>query len=119
MHDLGGGVEWIVEAYGCEAARLADRRALEALVDRCVTELSLRPVQPALWHVFPGPGGITAMLLLAESHLTLHTFPETGFAALNLYCCRRRPGWPFVDRLREHLGAARVAVRELRRGGEP
>ena len=109
------GTEWIVEAFGCDPARLCDPRALEALFDRAVTELGLRPVQPAVWHVFPEPGGITGMLLLAESHLTVHTFPESGFAALNLYCCRPRAPWPFEERLRELLRAERVAVRELRR----
>ena len=55
------------------------------------------------------------MLLLAESHLTVHTFPESRSAALNLYCCRARPAWPFEERLREHLRAERVQVRELSR----
>jgi S-adenosylmethionine decarboxylase len=110
------GTEWIVEAFGCDPGRLADPEALRALFDRAVSELSLRPVEPALWHVFPGePGGVTGLLLLAESHLTVHTFPESGFAALNLYCCRPRDAWPFEDRLRELLNAERVSVRELRR----
>jgi S-adenosylmethionine decarboxylase len=110
------GVEWIVEAFGCEPARLSDRSALELLFQQCVDELHLRPVRPAQWHVFPAPGGVTGLLLLAESHLTIHTFPESGFAALNLYCCRARPAWPFAERLREHLRAMRVEVRELARG---
>jgi S-adenosylmethionine decarboxylase len=113
---IGAGVEWIVEAFGCEPARLSDLRTLEALFERCVRELELRPVQPAQWHVFPAPGGVTGLLLLAESHLTVHTFPEHGFAALNLYCCRPRPSWPFESRLLEHLNAQRVEVRELARG---
>lgn len=110
------GVEWLVEAFGCEPARLADKSVLEALFQRCIHELQLKPVQSAQWHVFPAPGGVTGLLLLAESHLAIHTFPESGFAALNLYCCRPRPAWPFADRLREHLRAARVEVRELARG---
>jgi S-adenosylmethionine decarboxylase len=110
------GTEWIVEAFGCDPARLADAGALQALFDRAVTELRLKPVRPALWHLFPGaPGGVTGMLLLAESHLTLHTFPESRFAALNLYCCKAREAWPFEERLREHLKAERVSVRELNR----
>lgn len=110
------GTEWIVEAFGCDPVRLADPGALQALFDRAVTELRLKPVEPALWHAFPGePGGVTGMLLLAESHLTVHTFPESGLAALNLYCCKAREPWAFEQRLREHLGATRVCVRELRR----
>lgn len=109
-------IEWLVEAWGCEPARLADLPTLQRLFERCVQEVQLKPVQPALWHSFPGPGGITGMLLLAESHLTIHTFPEHGLATLNLYCCLPRPRWPFEERLAEILRAARVGVRELERG---
>ena len=59
------------------------------------------------------------MLLLSESHLTCHTFPELGYAALNLYGCRPRPRWDFAARCREALGARRVEVVEVPRGGLP
>lgn len=113
----GGGVEWLVEARGCDPARLRSKAALEALFARACAELELKPVAPALWHEFPGAGGVTGMLLLAESHLTCHTFPERGYAAVNLYCCRPRPRWDFAARLAEALGARAVEVRELARGG--
>lgn len=114
-----GGTEWIVEAHGCRPEALRSEPALRALFDRAVAELALTPVEPAVFHVFPGPGGITGVLLLSESHLTIHTFPETGYAALNLYCCRARPAWDFPGRCAEHLGAARVEVRAVARGGLP
>jgi S-adenosylmethionine decarboxylase len=119
MNAAGGkaGIEWVVEAFGCRAEALCSREVLEALFARAVEELGLTPVAPALWHVFPDPGGITGMLLLSESHLTCHTFPETGYAALNLYCCKRRPAWDFEARLQEGLGARLVEVRTLFRGG--
>jgi S-adenosylmethionine decarboxylase len=109
------GDEWVVEAFGCDAERLADRATLAALVDRMVIELGLRPVGAGQWHVFPPPGGITGMLLLAESHLTVHTFPEHHSLCLNLFCCTPRPTWPFAQRMAEMLGAERVSVRHLER----
>ncbi len=111
------GVEWIVEAFGCHPEALRSEAVLRALFDRAVSELSLRPLAPADFHPFPPPGGITGVLLLSESHLTCHTFPETGYAALNLYCCRPRPRWDFAARCRELLGAERTQVVEIRRGG--
>ena len=115
LGDVVRGDEWVVEAFGCDAERLADRATLAALLDRMVNELALRPVGAGQWHVFPPPGGMTGMLLLAESHLTVHTFPEHRSLCLNLFCCTPRPAWPFAERLAEAVGAARVSVRHLAR----
>ncbi len=113
------GVEWVVEAFGCEPAALRDPRALGALVDELVATLALRPVAPAHWHQFPGPAGVTGLVLLAESHLALHTFPEHGSCCLNLFCCVPRAEWDWAAGLTRHLGATRVAVRRLARAYAP
>jgi S-adenosylmethionine decarboxylase len=113
LGDVVRGDEWVVEAFGCDAGRLADRAALAALLDRMVNELALRPIGAGQWHVFPPPGGVTGMLLLAESHLTVHTFPEHRSLCLNLFCCTPRPEWPFGERLAKAVGAAHVSVRHL------
>lgn len=110
------GTEWLIDAHECDPARLRARPVLEALVVRIIADLELRAVGPAVWHEFPGAGGITGLVLLAESHLTCHTFPEHRFAALNLYCCRPRPTWPWEAGLREALGAREVIVRSSLRG---
>ncbi len=109
------GSEWIVEAYGCDPGRLADPASLRVLFDAIVRELALHPVGDAVWHQFPAPGGITGMLMLAESHLTVHTFPEHASACLNLFCCTPRAAWNWDDRLATLLGAQTVRVRELAR----
>lgn len=110
------GCEFVVDASGCDPARLTSRDALDALVQTIVREMDLHPVAPMQWHVFGGPGGITGLLMLAESHLALHTFPERGYAAFNLYHCAAQPEWPWEARLRDRLGAQEVSVRRLTRG---
>jgi S-adenosylmethionine decarboxylase len=111
----GGGIEWIVDARGCDAERLADRVTLEALVAEIVRDLKLRVVGTPLWHVFPGAGGVTGICLLAESHLALHSFPEHRSLCLNLFCCVPRPDWDFAGKLGAHLGATEVEVRKVER----
>ena len=113
---MDGGEAWIVDAAGCDPERLRSREALEGLFGALVDELRLRPLGPAAWHAFPGPGGHTGFLVLSESHLACHTFPETGFAALDLYCCRSLPPFPWEERLRRHLGARFVLPRRIPRG---
>lgn len=114
---LGGlaGQEWIVDAFGCLPDRLRDEARLREVFDDVVRELSLHPVDEARFHRFPGEGGITGFLMLSESHLSCHTFPETGYAAFNLYSCRPRDTWPWAKRLAKALGATRVSVRRVGR----
>lgn len=116
---MEGGEAWVVDAHGCDPDLLRSREALQGLFTAMVEELGLKPLGPAAWHAFPAPGGVTGFLLLSESHLACHTFPETGFAALDLYCCRRLPAWPWEARLREILGARSVGIRRLPRGEAP
>lgn len=116
---MESGEAWVIDAHGCDPSRLRSRAAPGALFDALVRDLGLRPLGPAAWHEFPAPGGVTGFLLLSESHLACHTFPETGFAAVDLYCCRRLPDWPWEVRLREILGARAVTMRRIPRGGKP
>ena len=112
------GQEWLVDASGCAPERLKDAPALAALFEALVVALDLKVVGQPQWHVFPEPGGITGLALLAESHLAIHTFPEHGFAALNVYCCRTRACPDFTALAARYLGATSCSVRELSRGVE-
>ena len=109
------GNEWLVEAAGCREAALRDPVLLESLFARIIADLGLQPLHAPAFHVFPAPGGITGFVMLTESHLAIHTWPEHGVVTLNLYCCRPRPDWPWRARLGELLGATDVRVRMVDR----
>src|SRR4051812_39038234 len=102
MH-VNVGTEWVVDAAGCAPSALRDRATIERVLRRAVDELGLTVLGDGAWHVFPGEGGLTGMLLLTESHLACHTYPEHGVATFNLYCCRARDAWPWSARLGEML----------------
>ena len=104
------GCEYLIDATGCDPRRLVDVALLHRLIETIVDELELNPVKPGVWHQFPGHAGVTGMVLLSESHLTVHTWPEFGLAAFNLFSCQPRPPWPWAERLRDELGAKQVKV---------
>ncbi len=112
---FGQGMEWLVDAHGCSPDALCSEQAVRGLMMRAVREIGLHVVGEPMVHVFPEPGGITALFLLSESHLSVHTFPENGFCAIDLYCCRPRPAWAWKERVAEALGARNVEVRFFQR----
>jgi S-adenosylmethionine decarboxylase len=109
------GIEWLIEASGCDAERLRDAETLRRIFDRVVDGLSLKTIR-SIWHTFPGEVGVTGLTALTESHLTCHTYPEHGAATFNLYCCRSRPEWNWSDELKRELGAKTVSVKRIERG---
>jgi len=113
---LTGGTEWLVDALDCDPVRLRDMDALLALGQALVTALDLRVIGAPLLHRFEGPGGVTGLYLLSESHLAWHTYPEAGLCTLNVYCCRPRPPLDWDAVASQRLGARRVVVTMVRRG---
>lgn len=66
-------------------------------------------------HEFPGTG-LTSVLILAESHAVLHTWPETGTVNIDIFSCSTRlKSWQAVTELSAFLGARKVVVQEIRR----
>jgi S-adenosylmethionine decarboxylase len=109
------GTEWLIEATGCNQARLRDESLLHDLFEQVIRDLGLKPVG-SVWHKFPGEAGVTGLIALTESHLACHTYPEHGTATFNLYCCRTRPEWDWESNLKTKLGAETVSVLKIERG---
>ena len=109
------GIEWVIEAHGCDAAALRDVGRLELLFERLTHAMDLHPLDKASWHQFPNTGGITGVSLLRESHLACHTFPEYASLCLNLFCCRERADGDFEGLIKNEIGASFVRVRKIER----
>lgn len=113
---MPAGIEWLIDATGCPPETLQRLERLQVVCGQVIDDLSLCVVREPLWHKFPGAGGVTGLYLLGESHLACHTYPESGLATFNLYCCRARPEWPWSERLRSGLGAVEVRIQVVSRG---
>ena len=112
------GTEWLVDACGCDPLLLRKRAVVQQVCDEVIRDLDLHVIGAPAFHQFPDPGGFTVFYMLTESHLACHTYPESGVATFNLYCCRERPDWAWLLRLRQLIGAETVNVRTVQRGEE-
>jgi len=103
-----------VDLSGCAMmARLAPAQ-IEVAFASALADAGATVVQTAS-HRFPG-AGLTCVLILAESHAVLHTWPETGTANVDIFSCSTRlKSLAAIEEFGRSLGAARVAVREIPR----
>ena len=109
------GVHVLADLRDADAARLADASFIEAAARRAA-ELAGATVLRVDVHPF-GPGqGVAGVVLLAESHLTFHTWPEHRFAAIDAFMCGACRPQVAIDDLVRALGAASVEVRAVERG---
>lgn len=106
------GAHLIVDIYGGE--RLNDVAHIEETLRRCVSASGAALLHIHL-HPFE-PHGVSGVAVLAESHISIHTWPDAGYAALDVFMCGSANPDACIPVLREAFKAKRVAVSELLRG---
>jgi S-adenosylmethionine decarboxylase len=107
------GAHLIVDLY--EAERLDDVDHIEATLRRCVEEAGATLLHIHLHHFEPN-GGVSGVAVLAESHISIHSWPERRYAALDIFMCGKAEPEKCVPVLREAFNPGRVGVSELLRG---
>lgn len=107
----------LLDLYGCDVALLKDEGRLKHMLTQAALQTGAS-ILGSHFHTFGGEGGVTGVLLLAESHISIHTWPEHGFAAIDAFIC----GSSQLDRVRDFLQQALQAQRSVwtvkRRGSE-
>jgi S-adenosylmethionine decarboxylase len=106
------GVHLIVDLHG--AKRLNEIEHIETTLRRCVDAARATLLHIHLHHF--QPSGVSGVAVLAESHISIHTWPEIGYAALDIFMCGSAEPDHCIPVLREAFSAERVGVNELLRG---
>ena len=105
----------LADLHGVDASLLRDPVRIEALMREAAAVAHARVIA-GHFHRFGGEGGVTGVLLLAESHLSIHTWPEIGLAAVDAFMCGRANALAAVRWLREAMGAGDGETTAVRRG---
>ena len=82
---MSNGRHLILDLYGCDKQLLDDYDALQKLMESAL-QMSKATILRIIGEKFQ-PQGVTLLALLAESHCSIHTWPEIGYAAIDLYTC--------------------------------
>jgi S-adenosylmethionine decarboxylase len=109
------GTHLIIDLFG--ARRLDDLAHIERTLRRCIEVAGATLLHIHLHHFTPN-GGVSGVAVLSESHISIHSWPEADYAALDVFMCGHAKPHLAIDVLREEFEAASVRVVEHKRGRE-
>jgi S-adenosylmethionine decarboxylase len=109
------GTHLIVDLFG--ARRLDDLEHIKTTLTRCVEVAGATLLHIHLHHFTPN-GGVSGVAVLSESHISIHSWPEADYAALDVFMCGDAKPHRCVEVLREAFSARDVLVKTHQRGEE-
>ena len=109
------GFHYLIELYNCDPHFLKDAKFLENLLRKAVKESGATEIG-RVFHEF-SPHGVSGVILISESHFSIHAWPENGYAAVDLFTCNESVDvQKAIGILKKNLGAKSSSIVEIKRG---
>ncbi len=113
MRALGRHV--LAELYGCSPDILNDTTKIEEAMVNAALEAGAE-IREVVFHEFC-PQNVSGVVVISESHLAIHTWPEYEYAAVDVFTCGSTVDpWVSCHYLKKHLKSNRMAAKEITRG---
>lgn len=113
MNALGRHI--LAEIYGCAFQLLNDVRCVQEVMVSAALEAGAE-VREVAFHKF-SPQGVSGVVVISESHLAIHTWPELGYAAVDVFTCGDTVDpWQALEFIVQKCGASSYTASEMRRG---
>lgn len=89
------GIHLTLDGYGGDKEKLNDLRSIYDLLDQLPALLGMKKLHPPFVVVAPpvtpkDQGGISGFVMITESHISIHTFPNKGFVSADIYTCKNK-----------------------------
>ena len=109
------GRHLLAELSDCNAAILNHQEELQRIMLEAARNSGATVVDSVFHHY--NPQGLSGIVVIAESHISIHTWPEYGYAAVDCFTCGSSVNpWKALEYLKEKLGSRAVQVKDLNRG---
>lgn len=116
MRSLGRHL--LIELYNCDGKILNDVHKVEAVMVDAAKHAKARIVD-VVFHTF-NPHGISGVIVIAESHLAIHTWPEFNYASIDVYTCGTEINpWRAYHFMAKKFKAKNMTALEMKRGVLP
>jgi len=118
----GFGQHLMIDGYGCNRKKLMDMKLLYDFLDTYPSEMKMTKVMPP--YVFscedkkPENWGYSGFVIIAESHISIHTFPEKNYLSLDIFSCKAFDIQKAIKHVVELFEIKEKEIRVLDRGAE-
>lgn len=109
----GIGRHVLAEFYDCKADILGDKNKIREILVNAAKIAKFTVVTSHSHYFSPG---VTSFVVIGESHLSIHTWPEYNYAAIDIFVCGEKDPWGAYNYIYEKLKPKRVSVIEVKRG---
>jgi len=119
---IGFGPHLMLDGYGCDKKKLQDLNLIYRILDELPTRIGMTKIMPP--YVFkysglkPEDWGLSGFVLIAESHISIHTFPEKNFVSVDIFSCKAFDLEFAADYFKRVFGMEKVECNVLDRGTE-
>jgi S-adenosylmethionine decarboxylase proenzyme len=108
------GQHYLIDFVGCDSKLIALVEPTREIVLRAAKECGATIVDDR-FHQFQ-PFGVSGVVLIAESHISVHTWPENGFVAVDIFTCGEMEPQVAIDIMRKDFMATETTVKIVVRG---
>ncbi len=108
------GRHFIIEMFDCDRGALDDLEAIETAIERGAIRMGAT-VCGKVFHHF-APRGVTGVLVISESHISIHTWPEHGYAAVDIFTCKNMDPAAEYEEIVKVLRPKSSTMIEIKRG---
>ena len=108
------GRQLIVELYECDSLKIGEAHVVEQIMLDAAYAAKATIVAHK-FHQF-SPYGVSGTVIIAESHLSIHTWPEYRYCAVDIFTCGNLDNYQAVDLMKKQFKAERCLVTAVKRG---
>jgi len=121
--EYGFGMHLMVDGYGCDRNRLEDLSLIYNFLSEYPSQMNMTKIMPP--YVFrydggrkPEDWGISGFVLIAESHISIHTFPEKSYLSVDIFSCKDFDADQAISQIEKAFAIKKSEIKLLDRGLE-
>ena len=112
----------LIDGYGADPELLADQQLIAEFLDEFPSQIGMTKISSPQVHNYvgavPEDWGVSGFVIIAESHISIHTFPDRQYVNIDIFSCKEFDDQSTLDKLQTKFNLTNVRSWSVRRGLE-